>query len=516
MTKRFFDNYSTKLKHILPTYALVVFGTLFLMLAFRWFFSINSDLLTLKEEYYEYWLPFILPWIPITIWLRPKLRILKFKNPSRDTVGHQAIVWMTMVAMLMTSNHYLTESNAKFASLYTIKDLNENDTRYISIDRIQLDKTYGSSHTEFSTSGKYNQHLNFDIYFTYPFKIDGVLKYWCGKKYHQKISQKLSDYEKNQSFKNFYEISAKSFEAYNFYEPSYFEVLPNSDKKDGFVNAIHKADVYTPDELTVIEPKKGTYTNDNRKTFNWIFGAFGIGFLVFLIALIFPGYNKTIHQRQLKGIKPKSDDLVEMIKFLIPRDEHYMTSILININLLVFIIMVISGISIMSPTGAELLEFGGNRRTEVLNGEWWRLLSNIFVHAGILHIGFNIFGFVLGSLFIEPVFGRVKFLFIYIFSGICASLSSIWWHDNTISIGASGAIFGVYGALLGLLLTRAMSKESKKGILFILGIYVGISLISGISGGIDNAAHIGGLLSGAIIGLIIYFINPKSIKERID
>ena len=140
----------------------------------------------------------------------------------------------------------------------------------------------------------------------------------------------------------------------------------------------------------------------------------------------------------------------------------------------------------------------------------------MFIHAGFMHIVLNIFGLVLGSIFIEPIFGRIKFLAIYLLSGICASITSIWWHENTVSIGASGAIFGIYGALLGLLLTNAMSSESKKEILHMLGIYVGISLIAGLAGGIDNAAHIGGLISGAMLGLIIYFLDPKAIKERLS
>lgn len=513
MTKNLFENYSTKLKHILPTYFLVVICTVVLALAFRWFFSINSNILILKEEYYEIWFPFILPWIPITIWLRPKLRILKFKNSNRDTFGHQAIVGITMVAMLLTSNHYLTESNAKFKDLYSIEDLRENYARYISLEKIQLDRTLMSAHTNFRTSGKYNQHLNFDIYFVYPFKIDGILKYWCGKKYHLQVSHSLEDYQKEQRFRNFYETSAQSFQVYDFSQHSYFEVLPVSDKKEGFVSAIDKAEVYTPDDLIVIEPKKGNYSSDNSSSFYWIFGSFGIGFLVFLISLILPGYNKVVHQRQLKGIKPKSDDLVDMIKFLIPKDDHFATPIIINLNILVFLIMVISGVGIISPSGIDLLAFGGNRRTEVLNGEWWRLFTNMFLHGGIMHLFLNIFGLILGSLFIEPVFGRIKFFTIYILSGICASLASIWWYDNTISVGASGAIFGIYGAFLGLLLTDVKHKK-KKGIFNMLAIYVGISLISGFTGGIDNAAHIGGLLSGIITGLIIYFLDKKSIKRK--
>lgn len=76
-----------------------------------------------------------------------------------------------------------------------------------------------------------------------------------------------------------------------------------------------------------------------------------------------------------------------------------------------------------------------------------------------------------------------------------------------ISVGASGAIFGLYGAILGLLLTNAFPAKGKKGILMLIRVYVAINLLCGLTGGVDNAAYIGGLLSGAIIGIIAYKLD---------
>lgn len=176
--------------------------------------------------------------------------------------------------------------------------------------------------------------------------------------------------------------------------------------------------------------------------------------------------------------------------------------------------MIVSGINIMSPKGIELLEFGGNRRAETLGGEWWRLITNIFIHGGIIHLFLNIVGLSIGSFFIEPIFSRTKYILIYFLSGIGASLASIFWHNNTISVGASGAIFGIYGALFGLMLTKAMPSKIKKTMFIFLGPYVGINLLMGLTDGIDNAAHIGGLLSGVIISILIYIFDGKSIKNR--
>ena len=110
----------------------------------------------------------------------------------------------------------------------------------------------------------------------------------------------------------------------------------------------------------------------------------------------------------------------------------------------------------------------------------------------------------MAAIFVEPFLGRKKYFILYILSGICGSLASIWWYPNTISIGASGAIMGLYGAMLGLFMTNTIPKDDKKGVFWMIGIYVGINLLWGLSGVIDNAAHIGGLVSGTLMGLFIY------------
>ena len=123
-----------------------------------------------------------------------------------------------------------------------------------------------------------------------------------------------------------------------------------------------------------------------------------------------------------------------------------------------------------------------------------------------MHLVANIYGLLFVGIFLEPRIGKVKFAVIYIITGILASISSLWWHDSTVSVGASGAIFGLYGLFLALLLTKVYTKEFSKALLLGTLIFIGFNLIMGLTGGIDNAAHIGGLVSGFVIGI---FISPQ-------
>lgn len=506
-------NYWIKFRYIVPTFLLVAFGTTIAVLIFRWIFTINSEILPIKEDVFHIWLPLVLPWVPITIWLRPKVRIVKFKKGGDAPMLLQFIAWITIVAMMIISNDYLKTATGKISEVNTIDELAEFDVRYLKLNQIELDRQFGSAHTEFRASGKYNEHLNFDSYFVYPFKKGNSsekFKYWYGVKFHEQISNKIEPEEKEKKYQVFFEQAVRDFESYKFSEPNYFEILLHSDDRDGFLNAVKRQAQFASPEPVIIEPKDGIYSERNGKKLEWIFGSFGIGFGVFLFALIFPKYHAAEHERQSKGIKPKSDDLIDMLKFLIPKNEHFATSIILDLNILVFVVMVVSGVHIISPNGLELLEWGANRRTETTNGDWWRLVSSMFLHGGIMHLFLNVYGLVIAALFVEPIFGRVKYFILYFSSGICGSLASIYWYENTISVGASGAIFGLYGAILGLLLTNAFPKDVKKPILMLIGPYVGISLLFGLTGGIDNAAHIGGLISGAVMGVILYLSNNQT------
>ncbi len=197
--------------------------------------------------------------------------------------------------------------------------------------------------------------------------------------------------------------------------------------------------------------------------------------------------------------KEKITDFFSIFK---PTEGYFITPILININLLVFIAMLISGVHVLMPENQDLLNWGANFRPLTLEGQWWRLFTACFVHIGILHLLLNMFALLYIGLLLEPYLGRTRFLAAYLISGIAASIASLWWHDLNISAGASGAIFGLYGVFLALLTTNLLDKSVKKALLTSIAVFVVYNILNGMkpNSGIDNAAHIGGLLSGLIIG----------------
>jgi len=188
------------------------------------------------------------------------------------------------------------------------------------------------------------------------------------------------------------------------------------------------------------------------------------------------------------------------------------TQAIFGINIAVFVGMLLAGASLMSgPGGDGLLAWGANNGAYTLTGQWWRLLTSCFVHIGIIHLGFNMWClWSLGGL-AERLYGHVTFACIYLLCGIGGSLGSVFWHSSPImSAGASGAIFGIAGAViasmkLGEFSSSEMAQSTMKSLMAFVGYNVVFGLVSGVT---DNACHVGGLVTGLVLGALVAKVAP--------
>lgn len=180
------------------------------------------------------------------------------------------------------------------------------------------------------------------------------------------------------------------------------------------------------------------------------------------------------------------------------------------ICLLAFIAMYIFGNG--SEDSQTLLKFGANWDilTKSNPKEYYRLLTSTFLHIGFIHIIVNMYSLYIIGPQVESFFGKLKYLFIYLFSGICGSMLSLAFTHNTISAGASGAIFGLLGSLLyfGYYYRAYLGNVVKSQIIPIILLNLAIGFILT---GIDNAAHIGGLVGGIVASMAVG-IPDKSTK----
>ncbi len=124
------------------------------------------------------------------------------------------------------------------------------------------------------------------------------------------------------------------------------------------------------------------------------------------------------------------------------------TPILVGLNVLVFIAMVVSGVSFIEPDTGDLIRWGASFGPYTLGAQPWRAFTCMFVHIGILHLLFNMWCLWSLGLLAERLMGNWNFLLLYLLSGLGGSVFSLWLHPQLVTAGASGAIFGVAGGLV--------------------------------------------------------------------
>jgi membrane associated rhomboid family serine protease len=177
---------------------------------------------------------------------------------------------------------------------------------------------------------------------------------------------------------------------------------------------------------------------------------------------------------------------------------------LIVINLVIFAAQYIQGIQSLA------IDYGMWPVGIALEGEWWRLFSGAFLHGSFLHIAFNMYVLFLLGPTLERILGHVRFLILYLLAALGGSVASYWFSEiNTVSVGASGAIFGLMGALI--VAGRRLKYDIKQVlILLVINIVIGF-----ISPSVDWRAHLGGLVAGAIVAAIMVF-PPKRIRSLVQ
>ncbi len=161
-----------------------------------------------------------------------------------------------------------------------------------------------------------------------------------------------------------------------------------------------------------------------------------------------------------------------------------------------------------------LITYGAKDNDLIIQGQYWRFITPIFLHANLLHVGLNMLNFFVLGIFLERLVGHLRFLLIYLLTGIISIIASFYFVPQEISVGASGAIFGLVGAYSVFVLRhrRAFRNNGIPALLWLV-LIIGVNLSIGLFvPNVDNYAHLGGLLSGCLLGwwfMPLYELSPN-------
>lgn len=176
---------------------------------------------------------------------------------------------------------------------------------------------------------------------------------------------------------------------------------------------------------------------------------------------------------------------------------------IIALNVLVYVWIGMQSGGWIKADSRALILWGSLYGPLASGGQWWRLLTAAFLHGGLVHIAFNVYALYDSGRLCEQLFGRPRFFAIYLLSAIGGSVASLWWNPYVNSVGASAAVFGVYGALLVFMLDKrnGVPLTVMQSHQITIAVFIGYSVINGMAKtGIDNAAHAGGLIAGCVLG----------------
>lgn len=198
-------------------------------------------------------------------------------------------------------------------------------------------------------------------------------------------------------------------------------------------------------------------------------------------------------------------EFMESVRVLAPMP--WVTSFLVVTNVIVWIAMVAAGAKILGSPIPMLYEWGANATSAVQEGQAWRLLSSVFLHGNVFHLVINMAALISAGLIVERIYGHRLFGLIYFGSGIVGSALSLHFaSQTTVAVGASGAIFGVTGALFVAIFQhrKSLPKSFSKQMIASLSFFITYSLVQSFTkDGIDTAAHIGGLVAGSMLAFIL-------------
>jgi membrane associated rhomboid family serine protease len=478
----------------------------------NWLLLLRLHLFEVKDDIVQFGIPIVLTGLVTWFWLRPRLTILRLdtKQGSHKNDLYCLAFWIMCMVPLIMAQFALPAATGKLINLNRLNEIrNFPAERYFTTKQVFFRKSAPGVHIDTRTTGKNEEKLKMTVYVAIPAfgnpsdSLNSSPPAWLGFEYEKTISNDLQPAEKQAELDNFLVTCQKEYDRTNPGIFTYLKKLPASDERNLYHNARDQQEYYR-DIGTILIPVQEPFEDRNGNMLVWISGVLSGSMLIWLLMVLIPKTN-------LHPFEPEPSDEewmnsptnVNSTPLYIPQPGFFITPILIYANLAVYLLMVLSGFGFLEFQADDLMKMGANFRPETLNGQWWRLLTSVFLHGGLMHLLANMYGlFYIGSI-LEPLLGKTRFLGAYLICGIIASLASIGWYEETVSVGASGAIFGMYGLFLALLLAKIFHPEFAQTFLSSTLIFVGFNLLMGFQGGIDNAAHIGGLVSGFAIGWLL-------------
>ena len=427
---------------------------------------------------------------------------------------YMAPMLTSALAALFTLD-YIEASTGRLTALASIEELRLHPvpTRYYTLQECHPDLRHIGSYSTFITSGKYDQHLNLTLYVVCPLlakPTDSVAAAWLGITYRHQISNRLSHEQKQTEYQAFLQRSQQALNERNLTQFTYLTRAVGADNSSEYQQAIQNSPLTLATSNLVLQPQEELFAMRTVTPLRHLLWTLSIGWSIYFIMMLFPQLSPTTVEQWEHG-QAELGLWVQARTWWHTNPLIRVTPLLIVLNSVLYLSMAAS-LSSFSFQPHDLLAWGGSYGPQIQTGEWWRLLSPMFLHGSMTHLACNMISLGLIGYTLEEKLSSSRILLTYIIAGVAGTLMSITWAPEAISVGASGAIFGLIGVALGLLRHAA---ANVRGELLTIALVLGLpGLLFGFFSSItDNAGHVGGLLAGCLLGLF-WRLRPDE-KTRI-
>ena len=487
----------------------------------RWYLERDALAVPFTRELLDIWFPVAISLFAVWGLLWKRIKRLQFNgHETNKRVGLAAIAFVAIAGPMLLSQGPMEASFVRQLDTIETEELLENRSRYLKFEAALSDPTKSGWSSDVSPPERSSRKIRVEMYCVSPLLLthqsgDNVSKVWIGKRFRGALDSTLPSEEIDREYRTFLDASWNKFMTLSMNRILAWRRVVYQEEREFYLDAVGMATRTIPSkDMIILEGlMKGEAPefepSDVKASAFALLGAL----LAFTFCLV-PTGVRIGYRSESEPAKVRSDANPSLIRFFIPKKDNVVQAILLNSMILIFLLMVIDGVSLTRPTVPDLMEWGANRRPETTGGQWWRLLTSVFLHGGILHLALNCYGFLFGSSYVQWVYGQRKYATIFFVSGICASLASILWYENSASVGASGAIFGLFGAHTAMLMQKLLPDHVRKPMLSNMAFYLGINLVWGMQGGIDNAAHGGGYLSGFLLGWFYLLVSKRKIRRN--
>ncbi len=486
----------------------------------NWQLVAKNEWIPLDEDVADIWLPGALAWLLEFLLFQRRLRMLNLRDKRKNLppLYHFAAVAVVAVPAIIAQGYVRTATgNLTHVDDASLIAINSPSKFYIA-DNVCMHLNRPVGHAFVTRSGKGNQTLNYDLYVLAPVcsatgATDQKLV-WLGLKFHQSMSNSASDAEKKLAYDAFVRESLRSFNAEDPKTYQFLENLGHNSDRKRFEKTLQLGGSNLASPIVLI-PHRESFEKRTGDRLTWLTWSIVLGPLLWLVLV----FIRPIDKPQVEGAHEihKQGTLHPhgWLKTFASSKGDYGLPILLFANIAVFLAMVLAGLGVLSFDSDDLLAWGANYRPQIHGLGVFRLIASQFVHGGLIHLINNLYGLLFAGIFLQPVVTRWRLIACYLLCGLGGSIASVLAHPATISIGASGAIFGLFGILLMLLLLRdSRLEETRKFILLNAGIFVAINLaIGAATPGIDNAAHLGGLLTGSLLAMGLFLSHRLRLSH---